>query len=104
MDLSSQIDPRFGRCNCFTLHDTEKDTYEFLDNTSIHQAHGAGIAAAQYVSELNAEVVLTGRLGPKALRVLNDSGIVGYKAEQGSLEEAVLAFKMNKLSKIDSPT
>lgn len=98
--MSGQTDLRFGRCKYFALYDTEIKAYTFKKNEAVNSSQGAGIAAAQTVSVLNADVVLTGNLGPKALNVLQASGIKGYKIKQTTIEKAIALFQDNELSQI----
>jgi predicted Fe-Mo cluster-binding NifX family protein len=98
----SMTDERFGRCAVFAVYNTENDTFEFVDNTAVASGHGAGISAAQFVSELNADVVLTGNLGPKAKQVLDASGIKGFHVSEMSVEKAVRAYQNGDVQEITS--
>lgn len=93
-------DMRFGRCAYFAVYDLESNTYEFFENDAIHSSHGAGIGAAQKIQDLNAKVVLTGRLGPKAKQVLDASSIKGFRIQDTKVEDAVEAYKKGHLSEI----
>ena len=84
-ELSSEIDPRFGRCSWFILVDTDDDSWEAVDNTSSRQAaHGAGIQSAQTVARRGADVVLTGHCGPKAFDALTAGGVKIVEGERDS--------------------
>ncbi len=98
----AMTDLRFGRCSNFAVYNTKTDTFQFVENTAVKSGHGAGINAAQVVAELDANVVLTGNLGPKAKQVLDASGIKGYQIEEMNIEEAVRAYQKQALSEIKS--
>lgn len=60
-DLSSQLDPRFGRAKLLIVVDTDTDRFEVHDNTvNLNASSGAGIQTAQNVANLGAEAVITG--------------------------------------------
>lgn len=73
--LESEVDMRFGRAPWFIRIDTENDQWEALENQAVNQSGGAGIAAAQFVIDHQAEAVLSGDFGPNASTALSASGI-----------------------------
>jgi len=58
-DLDSHVDPRFGRCACFVIVETDDMSFEAFDNASISLGGGAGIQAAQFVASKGAKAVIT---------------------------------------------
>ena len=74
-DLSSPVDPHFGRCPRFFIVDTETMESEVVPNSAVGSAHGAGIAAAQLVASKGVKAILTGNVGPNAYSALSASGI-----------------------------
>jgi predicted Fe-Mo cluster-binding NifX family protein len=101
-ELNSPMDPRFGRCEGFVLHDTEGVNTVFLDNDSQRNlSQGSGIQAAQMIAEAGAQVLITGQLGPKAAQVLSKAGIEIYTSSSGTVQEAIDALKLNKLDAFD---
>jgi len=103
-DLSSQVDPRFGRARHFVVVDTESDAIEPFDNTqNLNAAQGAGIQAAANVAQLGVEAVITGHCGPNAFRGLAAAGIKVYVNASGTVAEAFEQMKAGKLDASDSP-
>jgi len=98
----SVLDSRFGRCSNFAVYNSKTDTYEFVENSAAASGHGAGISAAQKVTDLKANVVLTGNLGPKAKQVLDASGIKGYQVHDMKIEDAVHAYQNGEAREIAS--
>ncbi len=88
-DLSSETDPRFGRCGFFVFYDTETEKYEFCKNEYAADSGGAGTKSGSFVAEKGARLVITGRVGPNAERVLSAAGITVIPDVKGSVEEAV---------------
>lgn len=99
-ELSSPVDPRFGRARTFIIYDSETGEFEALDNRqNLQAAQGAGIQAAQNVVRSGAKAVLTGHCGPKAFAVLSRAGVEIFTGAAGSVQEAVAAWKSGSLSK-----
>lgn len=94
------VDVRFGRCAYFAVWDSNTNTFEFIENKGKSSDHGAGLAAAQQVIDLNGDALLSERLGPKAFRVLDQSGIHLYKCHGMTLRDAVERLKTHDLEMI----
>ena len=88
-ELSSKFDPRFGRCACFLIVETDNMAFEAFDNESASLGGGAGIQCAQSVASKGAKAVLTGNCGPNAVRTLSAAGIELYTCQAGTVAEAV---------------
>ncbi len=93
-DLSSAVDPRFGRAAYILIVDTETMSCDALDNSNnVNAFKGAGIQAATMVAEQGAEVLLTGYCGPNAFKTVQAAGMKVVNDVSGTVEEAVLTFK-----------
>ncbi len=101
--LKSSVDPRFGRCPHFIIYDTENDNYKHVINKSSQASGGAGIQAAQMISDMNVESVITGNIGPNAFRVLNAASIKIYSGATGSIKDAVEKFKNGEYGQTSGP-
>lgn len=95
--LDAPVNPRFGRCPYYLIVDTETRDFEAVPNTSMNAPSGAGIGAAQLVAERGVKAVLTGAVGPNAMQVLSQAGIKILTGAQGSVRQAVEAFKRDEL-------
>jgi predicted Fe-Mo cluster-binding NifX family protein len=97
--LEAQVDPRFGRAAGFVLFDTQTREARTIDNRqSLNAAQGAGIQAAEAVSRLGAECLITGHCGPKAYRTLRAAGIKVYTGAAGTVGEAIAALEQGRLA------
>ncbi len=97
-DLTSQVDPRFGRAKNFIVVDTDSEEFAVHDNTqNLNAAQGAGIQAGRTVADLGVEAVLTGNVGPKAFAALQAAGIKIHLGASGTVKEAVEKFKAGEL-------
>lgn len=95
--LDAPIDPRFGRCQYFVIVDSETMGVETLPNTSQNAPSGAGIQAAQTITNQGVKLVLTGRVGPNAFQVLSSAGVEVITGVSGTVREAVERFKRGQL-------
>lgn len=100
--LDSSFEPRFGRVPGFVLYDTESGEVIHIDNTAnMDREKGAGIKAAQAVAEHGAEVLLTGKVGSKAMQVLEKKNIRLAEGKGQTVREALTDFGVD-LSKAPS--
>lgn len=103
-DLSSRLDPRFGRTKWLILVDTDTDTFEVHDNTvNLNASSGAGIQTAQNVANLGAEAVITGNLGPNAIKTLNAAEVKAFLTKESTAQQALDVFKEGKLQQLTQP-
>ena len=96
-DDKETICPSFGRAPFFLLHDSEKDETLFLDNPAAEAQGGAGIKAAQFVCDNDADCIITIRCGENAAEVFKAAEIKIYKNESLDAMENVKLLIDNKL-------
>ena len=97
--LDDKVSEFFGRANYILIIETNKSEVKLLkaiENASKDQRGGAGIACAEKIASENAEVVITGNLGPRAMDALKQFGIKSYKG-QGTVKESVKLLGEGKL-------
>ena len=91
--LTSEVDPRFGRASYILIVDSETSEFEILNNSlNANAFKGAGIQAATMVCDKGAKVVMTGYCGPKAFEVLSAADIKVVNDVSGSVSEAIDRF------------
>jgi predicted Fe-Mo cluster-binding NifX family protein len=96
--LDSPVDQRFGRASKFIVYDSVTKELKTVDNSQSREAaQGAGIQAAETVSRLGAECLLTGHCGPKAFRALSAAGIRVYNGATGTVAQAIASFEAGSL-------
>jgi predicted Fe-Mo cluster-binding NifX family protein len=97
--LDHILDPRFGRAAGFIIVAPQTLEFDYVDNgASQSMAQGAGIQAAEIVSDAGAQAVLTGYVGPKAFRALHAAGIkVGQNLENMTVRQAIDTFNSGKV-------
>ena len=102
--LDSQIDPRFGRCQCFIIADTDTSEFEAIENPYIAAAGGAGIQSGQLVAEKEVKVVLTGNVGPNAFQTLQAAGIEIIIGISGTVKDVLEKYKKGELKPTSGPS
>jgi predicted Fe-Mo cluster-binding NifX family protein len=101
-ELSSDIDPRFGRAKWFIVVDTETGDFQAHDNAvNLNAAQGAGIQTGSNIANLGVEAVVTGNVGPNAFRTLNAAGVKIFLADKQTVAEAIDLFKAGKLKEVN---
>ncbi|WDP89903.1 MAG: NifB/NifX family molybdenum-iron cluster-binding protein [Desulfobacter sp.] len=102
-DLDAQVDPRFGRAAYIIVADTDTLEFEVIDNeTNKNAFKGAGIQAASSIADKGAQVLLTGFCGPNAFKTLDAAGVKVANDAQGTIREAIDAFKAGKFEYADA--
>ena len=97
-ELTSPVDPRFGRARYFIIYDDAEETTEVVDNDqNLNAASGAGVQAGTSVAGLGCEAVISGHMGPKALAVLRTAGVRVFTGAEGTVADALKALAAGEL-------
>jgi len=102
--LESEVDPRFGRCSFFIFVDSESMEFEAVPNAMTGMSGGAGIQAAQFMSENEVGAVVTGNCGPNAFRTLSAAGIEVFTGASGTVKDALEAYRNSTLTSSQGPS
>lgn len=97
-NLNSQIDPRFGRCACFVIIETDDMSFEAFDNENAALSGGAGIQTASFIASEGVMAVLTGNCGPNAIKTLSAGSVEVFTGQTGTVSEAVERYKKGNLN------
>lgn len=93
---TDSVDARFGRAAGFALVDAD-GAISYLPNPALNAAEGAAIAVVEMLAAAGVDTVLTGALGPKAIKALaaaRISGIEGYA--NLTVDEAITRYRSGK--------
>lgn len=101
--LDAAVDPRFGRCPCFVIVETDDLSSRAIDNENVALGQGAGIQSARLLAEHGVRYVLTGNCGPNAHQTLTAAGIGVIIGCAGTVRDAVQQFTAGRLRPIDGP-
>jgi len=100
-ELTSEVDPRFGRARWLLLVDTQTGVTGAYDNTvNLNIAQGAGIQTGKNVANLGAEAVITGNVGPNAYKTLSAANVKVYLSKSKTIQEAIGSFKAGELEEV----
>jgi len=99
-NIQSQLEQKFGRADFFIIADTETGEYTVIDNKAAMESGGAGIQAGQTIIDSGAIALITGNVGPNAMRVLQSGDIKMYKGAIDTIEKNIELYKENKLEEI----
>jgi len=97
-DLSSKVDPRFGRAAHFVLYDTSDDSFQVLSNgENIKASHRVGVQAVETIAALKPDIVVSGNFGPKASEALVAAGIETAVYTSGTIQDVIELVKNDGL-------
>ena len=98
---TSEVSAQFARAPWVLVYDTDTKAWESHSNQEIAKAaHGAGPQAAENLSRLGAEVVITGACGPNAYQALSAAGIKVLAGSGRTVQEAVQDYERGQLREL----
>jgi predicted Fe-Mo cluster-binding NifX family protein len=100
--LDAVLGQHFGKVPYYTIVDSESGETEVVDNTSEHMG-GVGLPP-ELMSKAGVDVMLCGGLGRKAVNLFEQFGIEVYAGAQGTVGEAIEAWKNGQLRKASAET
>ncbi len=97
--LDAQVDQRFGRSVWLVGVDSDTGQWEAHKNPAAALSGGAGVAAAQFVIDHGAGVVISGDFGPHAAQAFQQAGVEMrlFTAEVSTVKDAVALMVEKKL-------
>ncbi len=87
---TSDVDPRFGRAKWFLVFNTKTPAWTVHDNSkNADQPQGSGPRTVKGLSDLGVDIVITGRVGPKAYSALRVGRFTLFEAASMTVHEAL---------------
>lgn len=96
-NLDCQLDPRFGRCQYFLIIDPDTSDVEVMPNDIASASSGAGIQAAQVITNKGINSLITGNIGPNAFQILSAAGIKTITGATGTVRHVLEQYKNGSL-------
>ena len=102
--VDSPFSPRFGRCVYFVLFDTSANAWDTIENPARNAEGGSGTRVVQFLTDLDVDVLVSGRYGPNAFSAIQAAGLTAYLADSGSPRELVDRVQTGELSRLAHPS
>lgn len=74
-NLNALVDPRFGRCAFFAIHDTQTGNTSFITNPNRATTSGAGPASVSLLAKHKVNKIVAGEFGTKIKSLLDELNI-----------------------------
>ena len=103
--IESEVDPRFGRGAYLLVVDPATLEFQAHRNPGVNASGGAGIQAAQFVVDHQADAVISGDYGPNAFDALNAANVPMYLfGATRTVRQAITQFNAGQLKRVGAPT
>jgi predicted outer membrane repeat protein len=99
--MNAKVSASFGRTAYFLVIDLKDDTTLFIQNSASDSQGGAGIKAAQILTDQNVDAVCAPQMGENAANVFSEAKIRLFKTNSGSVSETIESFKTGSLISLD---
>ena len=104
-DLNAQVAPRFGTAPYFIIADLESNRFQAIQNNTLADSRGYGIAAAQLVAAQGAGAAIAGgAYGPQAYDTLKSLNITPFIAKPGKISDVLSQYRSGLLVQVTEPT
>ena len=96
--LSSSVSEHFGRCPFYTFIDIQQNAVQNVEVLAnpYFESHEPG-QLPQFVQQNNAQVIISGGMGRRAIALFEQAGIQAIAGVQGTLEEVTKSFLADEL-------
>jgi len=101
--LEAKVSTSFGRSVYFLVFDLSDDEALFIVNTAAESSGGAGIKAAQLLTDQKVEAVCAPQMGENAALVFSEAKIRLYQTKSNSISETIESFRHGTLISLDHP-
>lgn len=96
--LDEGVCPSFGRAPMYVVYNQDLLRVSYLDNPAATAQGGAGIKAAQFLTDHKVNVVIAPRLGQNAADVLLMAGVQIYQSVPEAVSSNLLKLEIHKLA------
>ena len=103
-DLNAQVALRFGTAPYFIIADLESNRFQSIQNNTLADSRGYGIAAAQLVATQGAKAAVAGTYGPQAYDALKSLNITPFIAKPGKISDVLIQYRSGLLAQVTDPT
>jgi uncharacterized protein len=97
--IGSQVYNHFGSAKYFTIYDSITKTFRTESNENMHDAHGS-CQPLGIISKHNIDIVISGGMGMRAVKILNDSGVKIFLSKGNIVSEVLQYFESGSLDEL----
>lgn len=99
MGLNSQVSAHFGRCPYYILVEVEDDEIKRVSNVEnpYYTSHGQPGQVPNFIKQQEAEVIIAGGMGPRAIEFFNQLGIEAVTGANGRVADAISSYLKDNL-------
>jgi len=97
--LESKVFAHFGSAPIFLLYDTDKESFEVINNNDKRHVHGM-CHPLKALENQNINAVVCAGMGARAVQKLNQGGIRAYRAIAGTVEDIIKRYTKSELEEI----
>jgi len=92
--LKAQVSAHFGRCPFYTIVEIENNTIKlnYTVENPYFQAHGSPGQVPEFIRDQNADVIIAGGMGQRAVGFFDQFGIEAVTGAAGKVEAVVTAY------------
>ncbi|WP_053955888.1 NifB/NifX family molybdenum-iron cluster-binding protein [Inediibacterium massiliense] len=101
-EMDAMMDARFARCSYFAIVDMQKNECEWIENQGTAACHGGAVLTAQQVVSQGVEALITGFVGPNAMKVLEEGNVKVYRGKGGTVEDEITLYEEGKLEALQA--
>lgn len=98
--IDTMVSNKLGRANYFYVFDSDSKEGIFYKNSFYKENHGAGVKTIEFMLKTNTEVLITPRVGEKALDLLLDTNVKIYQTNGKCVKETIEGFLKNELEEL----
>lgn len=96
--IDSRISGHFGRTPVFAIVNEENNNIKDIEFHEIQGKHSGGhVTSGEIVFNSEADILLAGNMGPKAVAMLKEADIELLTGAKGTIKETFELWKNNKL-------
>ncbi len=98
--LDDTVNGHFGSSPYFTMFETEKEEYTFIENKNSHHEHGTCHPMTQ-LAKHHIDCIICSGIGRRAIEALSTEGIKVYYSESKKVSDIIDSIKAGTLKEID---
>jgi len=96
----SVVSDQLGRTKYFNVYDTDALSGKVFNNISKNENHGAGVKTVEFLLNQNADILITPRVGKKALDLLLETDVKIYQSNAKIVKENIKDFLNDELEEL----